>query len=347
MDINFGGSMGELEHLNTLCDLRTEFNVNNIRIKRCKNEIDKAKLEIEQEVLKQKFNEEMGHYKQCKAGEIHQDKEEGSIRFAYIVFRSMEGVNYIDDAYRIGKCRRCCILKCSCCYDKKVVESVKSKHFFGAWPEISVAEDPDNIKWTNLGYTKRQRAFRVCILWLLAVVLIILSLTGIVIMKDYTTELKKKFNQEIVCPKEVEKEDAWFDQALSDQEHRNGLMHCFCKSELIKTNIKILKLKFDEFLLENEPDQNLYCKEWFVNFAIQNGLVTGTSFVVVFINIATCIIFENLVFIEKRHTINDETLGQFQKITIMQFINIAVVILLVNFDTLDGDLFGFIPILNG
>lgn len=31
----------------------------------------------------------------------------------------------------------------------------------------------------------------------------------------------------------------------------------------------------------------------------------------------------------------------------MQFINIAVVILLVNFDTLDGPLFGFIPILNG
>ena len=105
-------------------------------------------------------------------------------------------------------------MNCSCCFDKKVVQSLKAKHFFGAWPEISVAEDPDNIKWTNLGYTKNQRAIRVCILWLLALILIILSLTGIVIMKDYTTELKKKFNTEVVCPKELEKSLAWEDQAL-------------------------------------------------------------------------------------------------------------------------------------
>ena len=69
IDINFGGSMGELEHLNGLCDLRSEFNVNNIRIKRCKNEIDKAKLELQQEVLKQKFNDGMALYKEYQQAE--------------------------------------------------------------------------------------------------------------------------------------------------------------------------------------------------------------------------------------------------------------------------------------
>ena len=68
---------------------------------------------------------------------------------------------------------------------------------------------------------------------------------------------------------------------------------------------------------------------------------------VVLINIITCTIFEKIVFVEKRHTVNDETVGQFVKITIMQFINIAIVIMLVNFDFLDGPLLGFIPILNG
>jgi hypothetical protein len=69
--------------------------------------------------------------------------------------------------------------------------------------------------------------------------------------------------------------------------------------------------------------------------------------VVVIINIVTCMIFEKIVSFEKNHSVNDETKGQFQKIVIMQFINIAVVILLVNFDTLDGPFLGFIPILNG
>ena len=76
-------------------------------------------------------------------------------------------------------------------------------------------------------------------------------------------------------------------------------------------------------------------------------MVVGTSVVVVLINIITCTIFEKIVFVEKRHTVNDETVGQFVKITIMQFINIAIVILLVNFDFLESPFLGFIPILNG
>ena len=76
-------------------------------------------------------------------------------------------------------------------------------------------------------------------------------------------------------------------------------------------------------------------------------MIIGTSVVVVVINIAICTFFDKIVFIEKRHTINEETMGQFKKITIMQFINIAVVILLVNFDSLDAPFLGFIPILQG
>ena len=69
--------------------------------------------------------------------------------------------------------------------------------------------------------------------------------------------------------------------------------------------------------------------------------------VIVLINIIACTIFEKISAFEKRQTINDETIGQFFRITIMQFTNIAVVILLVNLDLLDGDFLGFIPILNG
>ena len=78
-------------------------------------------------------------------------------------------------------------------------------------------------------------------------------------------------------------------------------------------------------------------------------MIIGSSFVIVIINIITCMIFEKIVAFEKRHKLNEETIGQFVKITIMQFVNIALVILFVNFDFIGQDnlFLGFLPIFNG
>jgi len=38
-------------------------------------------------------------------------------------------------------------------------------------------------------------------------------------------------------------------------------------------------------------------------------MVIGTSMMVVVINIITCTIFEKIAAVEKRHTVNDETVG--------------------------------------
>lgn len=76
-------------------------------------------------------------------------------------------------------------------------------------------------------------------------------------------------------------------------------------------------------------------------------MVVGTALVVTVINIITCTIFEKIVFVEKKHTINDETSGQFTKILLMQFINIAIVILIVNMQLVNGKFLGFLPVFNG
>jgi len=57
-------------------------------------------------------------------------------------------------------------------------------------------------------------------------------------------------------------------------------------------------------------------------------------------------IFDKIAVFERSHTTNDETKRQFQKILIMQFINIAIVILLVNINISDGGVLG-LPILMG
>lgn len=124
-------------------------------------------------------------------------------------------------------------------------------------------------------------------------------------------------------------------------------MNCYCKPLMASMNVKLYTLSFEEFSMFNKPDTTRYCGDWLNNFFFQNAMIVGSSLVVVIINIVICTFFDKIVFIEKRHTVNDETMGQFKKITIMQFINIAVVILLVNFDYLDAPLFGFVPILMG
>jgi hypothetical protein len=66
-------------------------------------------------------------------------------------------------------------------------------------------------------------------------------------------------------------------------------------------------------------------------------------------------VFIYSVVIERNHTVNDETMGQFKKLTILQFINIGLIILIINIDiglavdeNGDKELFlGFLPIFNG
>jgi hypothetical protein len=76
-------------------------------------------------------------------------------------------------------------------------------------------------------------------------------------------------------------------------------------------------------------------------------MIIGASCVITCINVIACMIFEMMISLEKKQTINEETTSQFTKITIIQFINVAMIVILVNFDLLEGNFLGFIPILNG
>jgi hypothetical protein len=129
-------------------------------------------------------------------------------------------------------------------------------------------------------------------------------------MKEKTDELKKKFNTDFVCPENVTKGVAWRDQT-KPEDKRIGLMHCFCIDTAKKLPTKFLNTNFTEFKNDEYPkgDPNKYCKTWAINYALQKSMVIGTAMVVTVINILTNTIFEKIVFVEKKHTINDETAG--------------------------------------
>jgi hypothetical protein len=102
------------------------------------------------------------------------------------------------------------------------------KHIFKKWPKISRACEPDNIKWENLGYSQKSVRCRMMIVWLIAFALVFISLIGIVLMKNKTTELKKEYKLDILCPLNTTKVEAWDDMQLK-KEDRLGLITCYCK----------------------------------------------------------------------------------------------------------------------
>ena len=69
------------------------------------------------------------------------------MRFAYVTFRSMDGLDMVMKAYEVGACKRKCTMCCCRCCCPKYRESLEKKHFFKKWPQLNKACEPDNIKW--------------------------------------------------------------------------------------------------------------------------------------------------------------------------------------------------------
>ena len=61
-------------------------------------------------------------------------------------------------------------------------------------------------------------------------------------------------------------------------------------------------------------------------------MVIGTSVVIALINVIACIIFDKITYLEAKKTKVEEPYSKFVKITIIQFVNISIIILLINFN---------------
>ena len=189
--------MNEVMYLQNLTTIRNNFVKTKIKIERSNDEVAIDKMKAEQEVLIDQFAQEKAKYFEKfpakmigDEGEIEKQmkSEDPDVRYAYIVFRSMDALNLAIGAYNLGSCgscKKCCILSCfgdCCCSQAK--KRLRKKHIFGKWPGINVAGLPDNIKWENLGYTAKERRVRAAFSWLIALILIAISIVGIVVFKE-------------------------------------------------------------------------------------------------------------------------------------------------------------------
>lgn len=123
-------------------------------------------------------------------------------------------------------------------------------------------------------------------------------------------------------------------------------MHCYCYDQFInKQKTEILSITFSDTGVD-PSDEREYCREWAEVFGRLRSLQYAAPIMVNVINsIATFVIVKTSSFI-KHTTLNEETMETFKKITILQFFNISVVILLINF-AVDAAFLNKMSILNG
>jgi len=166
------------------------------------------KLEADNDKLKDKWSDVLTKYTEAKEMKLQDAESETTkskirtVRFSYIVFRSMDGLEHVLDAYKVGCCDRFFTMNLGCCCPERRAK-LKKKHFFKRWPDLDVACDPDNIKWFNLGTTANDRRLRSLLVWIVAFLLIFASLVGIILMKNETIALKKEFSSTYACDGDI------------------------------------------------------------------------------------------------------------------------------------------------
>lgn len=112
--------------------------------------------------------------------------------------------------------------------------------------------------------------------------------------------------------------------------NQQGLMHCFCFEEaFVRANKDFMKTSFTDV---DPEDSKLYCKEWALAYGKLTLIKQGAPIIIAIINVVACTIFDLMSSFEKKFTKNDATISTFVKITILQFFNISIVILLVSFN---------------
>ena len=130
-------------------------------------------------------------------------------------------------------------------------------------------------------------------------------------------------------------------------------MNCFCSYLITKSQTMAVSYQFTDI---NPQDQVKYCSDYYWVYVQQKVIIYGSSMMIIFINALINYIFELISGWEKHHSESEQTIYQFKKIVIMQFVNIALIVLLVNFNLQnqyaeDGGkglwLLGFMPILRG
>ena len=150
------------------------------------------------------------------------ERNQDNIKYAYIVFRSMEGMARAVNAYQLNSFERLW-LDLTCRRGK-----YKSRNFLDRYLDVKQAVDPSLILWENLGSSIWHRAQRVVVITFVSFLLLCITLM-INVYTQYKERELKAYNPQIQCDPTISIDPS---AALVDYDkgaNQVGLMYCLCK----------------------------------------------------------------------------------------------------------------------
>jgi len=185
---------------------------------------------------------------------------------------------------------------------------------------------------------------RTMIIWVLAMILVLIAFYLMIWFKDYNDSLKMTAKLDAACPSEPLEIQEVYDDWSKPPKQRQGYVHCYCLS--IKDTVGVAAAmknftKVDPDIPENPCEEWLWIYENALILTVLSGAMVGA------INGIVCFIFEAVAPFEKCLCYTDEDRGIFERITMIQFLNIGALFIFSDF-TLGFDRKSFsIPILVG
>lgn len=151
--------------------------------------------------------------------------------------------------------------------------------------------------------------------------MMILSFAIIVYSRDYQSTLSDKYGNSSCPSTEILQEDAVTDYLKAASE-KVGLMNCYCMQEYKDLGFDVKDIKFS--------NGEKYCDDWLFSYSVNNALIWCMVLVMSMINVMLKVAMRILSAFERRHDKTDLVISNTFKMFIVQFVNTALIILIVN-----------------
>lgn len=237
----------------------------------------------------------------------------------YVTFTKQETRDRINAGYKKGCCTRCCLI---CCCQRHRIQHL---YYKDNWLRIQESTDePSNIRWENVPYSTCKRCIRKTFSIIIAIIIMLASF-GIVIGEKYAQEdINSHFDPNVNCeyvnPTEASVLLEFTDTSISANSRVNTF--CFCRSKLISSGLTAT---------ENYTISNIYvCKDWLTMYLYSESLTAATFILVPTVNVILTVLLNILTEFERNKSVSVYVSSSMWKSFLLQLINTAIVILIVN-----------------
>ena len=175
--------------------------------------------------------------------------------------------------------------------------------------KVEYADDPANINWENLEVSKWESLWRSCVVLAIAIFLLLITFILVYLMRAYQNQLPEPED----CEQYIE---VAFEEVNKSNEDE---LNCVCMREGF-------------FNLLSNSSKRSTCEDYIETYILRLVVTIVVSFSVSMINYIIRIVFRKLAEFERYKSMSKEKQSIFEKQFVAVFINMAILVLLINAD---------------